>query len=94
MIAKLDKETLYLILKQNHKNYKPYRHHLVEDGADKPHFEYLTGNHPYNDKCQHSEEYIDCTRLLHYLIQIIQEHCYNDYIERILYAEWCHSNRL
>jgi len=80
-------KALDLVLKNNHQNQQSYAHHLVENRADKLHLQNLGGHHPYENEREHTVEYVDCARFLHYLIEIIKHQGHDQNVEHIFYSE-------
>ncbi len=94
MRTQLHKEALYLVLKQDNKNYEAYSHELIHNGADKPHAENLGGKHPHHNEGEDSIKDIDSTRLFHKPVDVEEHHCEQQDIYHVFYSEIKHLSIL
>lgn len=91
VVAKLDQESFYLVLKEDNEHQKTYPHELVEYRADQLEFEYLRCDEPYKHEGEDAIEDVDGAALLHYPVEIKEKETYYGYVECVFYSKLIHG---
>ena len=85
--AQLHEESLDFVLKQNDEDEQAHAHELVHNRADEPHVEYLLHHNPHPHEGQYTGKDAYRARLLHHLVEGVEQQGYDEYVDNIFYAE-------
>ena len=85
--AQLHEKPFDFVLKQNDENEQTHAHELVHDGADEPHVEYLFDHDPHPHEGQHPGKDAYRARLLHHLVEGVEQQGHDEYVDNVFYAE-------
>ncbi len=91
LAAELHEEALDRFLEKDHQDYKADTHELVEYGAYQAHVENLRRKHPHYYECKYAVEYIDCARLFHEAVDVVEQYCEEQYVDGVFNSEVEHG---
>jgi hypothetical protein len=82
-----EKEFPDFLLEDDENRKSTYCDEFIEQSAHHLHLQHTADKEPYHNECEGADEHIKGSRLSHEAIDVVKNHCYEQYVNCILYAE-------